>query len=63
MSFALIVVFAWPHILFLPIWFGKDAVRRVDIHARDVGGRLFGIEPPRRRKSKLCIKRCSGNKH
>lgn len=34
-SLALIVVWAWPHMLILPVWFGKDAYHRMDSHARE----------------------------
>ena len=33
-SLALLTIWAWPHLLMLPVWFGKDAYRRMDTHAR-----------------------------
>ncbi|EJC99001.1 uncharacterized protein FOMMEDRAFT_161215 [Fomitiporia mediterranea MF3/22] len=47
-SFALLILWAWPHILMLPVWFGKDAYRRMDGHARNAVGRATA--PVRRRK-------------
>ncbi|KAL5482949.1 hypothetical protein ACEPAI_9544 [Sanghuangporus weigelae] len=47
-SLALFVLWAWPHILMLPVWFGKDAYRRMDTHARTAVSRAAA--PVRRRK-------------
>ena len=53
-SIALLVVFAWPHILLLPVWFGKDAYHRVDEHTRETAQRVLAaapMRPQRRRQS------------
>ncbi|KAL5501288.1 hypothetical protein ACEPAH_8548 [Sanghuangporus vaninii] len=47
-SLALFILWAWPHILMLPVWFGKDAYRRMDTHARTAVSRATA--PVRRRK-------------
>ncbi|KLO05642.1 hypothetical protein SCHPADRAFT_946734 [Schizopora paradoxa] len=46
-ALALAVVWAYPHLLCLPIWFTKDAYRRADTQVRGVFG---SISAPRRRK-------------
>ena len=46
-ALALAVVWAYPHLLCLPIWFTKDAYRRADNQVRGVFGT---ISAPRRRK-------------
>ena len=56
-SFALVVVWAWPHLLMLPVWFGKDAYYRMDSHAREavqhVRTNVVPGERPRRAHSIL----------
>lgn len=54
-SFALVVLWAWPHILMLPIWFGRDAVRRMDNHARTAAKRAAA--PVRQRKRDVFVTR------
>jgi len=46
-AFALSVIWAYPHLLCLPIWFAKDAYRRADNQVRGIVGT---ISAPRRRK-------------
>ena len=66
---ALLVVCAWPHILALPIWFGKDAYRRMERQTRQAVSHVVK-EPPKRKRmytialpiewlvSKLSHRRC-----
>ncbi|KAI5120823.1 hypothetical protein M0805_003219 [Coniferiporia weirii] len=54
-AFALFVVWAWPHLLMLPVWFSKDAYRIVDDHARNAVNRVAA--PVRRRKRDVFLAR------
>ena len=49
-SFALVVLWAYPHLLMLPVWFSHDAVRRMDDHVRNAADQATA--PVRRRKRK-----------
>ncbi|KAH8113512.1 hypothetical protein DFH11DRAFT_1689341 [Phellopilus nigrolimitatus] len=54
-AFALFIVWAWPHLLMLPVWFGKDAYRHMDDHARSAARGLS--TPVRRRKRDVFVSR------
>ncbi|TDL17733.1 hypothetical protein BD410DRAFT_729606 [Rickenella mellea] len=55
-AFALLVVCAWPHILALPVWFGRDAYRRMENQTRAAASVVAG-GPPRRRRRDVFIAR------
>lgn len=49
-AIALFVIAAWPHILLLPFWFGKDAYRRVEAQTRQAASVIAsGRTRPRKR--------------
>ncbi|PAV17403.1 hypothetical protein PNOK_0746700 [Pyrrhoderma noxium] len=52
-SFALVVLWAYPHLLMLPVWFSHDAVRRMDDHVRNAADQATA--PVRRRKRDVFI--------
>lgn len=50
-AFALFVVYAWPHIIALPFWFGQDGYRRMESQTRRAISQVTTRGRPRRKRA------------